>query len=156
MKNDIKIWTFIEIIIAIFSIIIGIVTKEIAWIICFLAFINSIIKDFYFNKTIKIVNRVIQIKNDLIEEQEQIMKNQRVLINNLESKRVVELKDIKIPKYYKPPRESKMKSKVEYYNTHKEFKEEILIDRNNYLKDGYTSYLIAKDLGHNCVMVREV
>lgn len=59
--------------------------------------------------------------------------------------KIVSLKKIKIPDYYVKPKVEKMIQRMHYYNMTKKFFVPIIIDKNNMLVDGYTSYLIAKE-----------
>lgn len=56
------------------------------------------------------------------------------------------LKDIKIKEDFKrtPPNKYKMKRKWSYYRKTGSLQSDVVIDRNGYLIDGYTSYLIAE------------
>lgn len=55
-----------------------------------------------------------------------------------------------------PPKESKMMSRSIYHIVYHKFKVLIVINNNNVLLDGYTSYLIAKELGKKYVKVTRV
>lgn len=57
---------------------------------------------------------------------------------------VIETDLIKIPENFTKPNKNKLKNRIEYYNKNKCFEVPIIIDPNNMLLDGYTSYLIAK------------
>lgn len=60
--------------------------------------------------------------------------------------RNLKLKDIKIKEDFKrtPPNKYKMKAKWNYYRKTGSLESDIVIDKDGYLIDGYTSYLIAK------------
>lgn len=55
-----------------------------------------------------------------------------------------------------PPKELKMNWRRNYYNFFGNFAVPIEINDNNVLLDGYTSYLIAKELGKKYVKVTRV
>ncbi|MCI8620607.1 MAG: hypothetical protein HFJ50_01995 [Clostridia bacterium] len=55
-----------------------------------------------------------------------------------------------------PPKESKMISRENYYIVYHKFKVPIVITNKYDLIDGYTSYLIAKQLGKKYVKVTRV
>lgn len=61
----------------------------------------------------------------------------------------MKLNKIKIKDSFKKrqPKGSKMRERWEYYRDNDRFYSPIIIDKNNYLVDGYTSYLIAKEDG---------
>ena len=44
-----------------------------------------------------------------------------------------------------PPRKEKMKLRRKYYKAFRDFYVPIILDKRRVLKDGYTSYLIAKE-----------
>ena len=77
---------------------------------------------------------------------------------NLEDKITIAFKDIIISKEFKKhyPRKSKMQERWEYYEKYKEGKVPIIVDKNNVLIDGYTTYLIAKKLGVNKILVKRI
>lgn len=61
----------------------------------------------------------------------------------------IRLSKIKISdgfKAHKPSKE-KMFEKIEYFMLNGKFKEKIILDKNNVLVDGYTTYLLAKQSG---------
>lgn len=60
--------------------------------------------------------------------------------------RNVKLKDIKIKKEFekKKPNNFKMSKKWNYYRRTGRLESDIVLDENNFLIDGYTSYLIAE------------
>lgn len=60
--------------------------------------------------------------------------------------RNVNLKDIKIKEYFKrkQPSKHKMKKKWNYYRKTGCLESDVVLDKNNFLIDGYTSYLIAE------------
>ena len=67
--------------------------------------------------------------------------------------KLIRLNKITIPDEWCQPRVYKMFERlVSYYKYHK-YKVPIVIDKNNMLVDGYTSYLIAKDLNKKIVRV---
>ncbi len=70
----------------------------------------------------------------------------------------VKLDEIKIYKEFKqhPPRWDKLMEKNIYFGTHGKFEQPIVLNQFNYLKDGYTSYLIAEDMGWKWVKVKRV
>lgn len=45
------------------------------------------------------------------------------------------------------PSNEKMNEKIEYFMLNGKFKEKIILDKNNVLVDGYTTYLLAKRCG---------
>ena len=59
------------------------------------------------------------------------------------------LSNIKIQDSFKknPSKWTKMLDKQAFYIEHGIFEQPIIVDKNNYLIDGYTTYLIAKELG---------
>lgn len=63
------------------------------------------------------------------------------------------LSKIKVPEYWCRPNIYKMLERVEYYTRTHKYKVPIIVDKNNMLIDGYTSYLIAKGLNKKIVKV---
>ena len=68
------------------------------------------------------------------------------------------LSSIKIPESFKqhPPREWKMAYKVYFYLTTRKFEQPIVINKEGYLVDGYTTYLICKQMKKRFVRVKRV
>lgn len=69
------------------------------------------------------------------------------------------LSNIKIQEKFKkhPPKARKMFERRGYYwYCHRKFYTPIVINKNNVLIDGYTSYLLAKDYGMKYVPVKRV
>lgn len=68
------------------------------------------------------------------------------------------LKNIKISKEFKMkyPRTLKLISKMEYYLRNNKFEQPIVINKENVLVDGYTSYIIAQMLNKKWVRVKRV
>lgn len=68
----------------------------------------------------------------------------------------VKIDEIKIYKEFEKhnPRLSKMAEKIAYFIQFGKFEQPIVINKCNYLEDGYTSYLIAKNLNWKWVKVK--
>ncbi len=68
------------------------------------------------------------------------------------------LKNIKISKEFKMkyPRTLKLISKMEYYLRNNKFEQPIVINKDNVLVDGYTSYIIVQMLNKKWVRVKRV
>lgn len=61
-------------------------------------------------------------------------------------KRRISVDKIRIPYTFlvHPPKPWKLREKLNYFTTNGEFRSKIVIDHNNTLIDGYTSYLICR------------
>lgn len=66
---------------------------------------------------------------------------------------IVKLESIKILKHFKQPGYLKIKSRKEYYKRHKYFRSTIVLDHNNYLVDGYITYLLARQMKFDCITI---
>lgn len=66
---------------------------------------------------------------------------------------IVRLENIKIKKDFSEPKERKMKERRNYFNKYGYFKSPIILDKNNTLLDGYTTYLIAKEKGYKNITI---
>lgn len=66
-------------------------------------------------------------------------------------------KNIKIPQRFidNPPKPEKLIHKVLVFNRESEL-EDIIVDENMYLLDGYCSYLIAQQVGAEFVKIKQV
>ncbi len=67
-------------------------------------------------------------------------------------------KDIRIPKEFRKhyPKKSKMQERWSYYNKYQEPKVAMIVDKDNVLVDGYTTYLIYKKIGVEKASVKRV
>ena len=91
--------------------------------------------------------------------QEEYIKTQDNMINDLleyinRKTKIIQLSDIKIPKNFSKPKPAKMKNRIGYYSTYKRFKVPIIVDEDNNLIDGYTTYLIDKKYNFNNIEVQ--
>lgn len=68
------------------------------------------------------------------------------ILNRPREGEIVKLKNIKIQKHFKQPNYLKIRNRKEYYKRHKYFRSTIVLDSNNYLVDGYITYLLAKQM----------
>ena len=67
--------------------------------------------------------------------------------------KLIRLSKIKIPKHWCLPDFYKLMQRTVYYAQCKRYKVPIVINKENVLVDGYTSYLIAKGLNKKIVRV---
>lgn len=98
--------------------------------------------------------KLLKNKEALIEIEEKHIKVQEDIINTLLNETAIEIdiKDIKIPKYFTKPNPKKLQRRFDYYKQNKRFETPIVIDSNCTLIDGYTSYLIAKNYNKTSVI----
>lgn len=86
-----------------------------------------------------------------------LTKNMEVEIINITQRplegEIIPIECIKIKKYFNKPKVSKMKEKEEYFNKHGYFRSTIILDKNNVLLDGYTTYLLAKEQGYKSITI---
>lgn len=75
--------------------------------------------------------------------------------SNLRKTKTIRLSRIKIPPdmHLTPPGAEKMKRKYLYYLKHGKFDSTIAVDHSYILKDGYTTYLLAKMFGQKKIRV---
>lgn len=75
------------------------------------------------------------------------------ILNRPREGEIVKISNIKIQRKYKRPKIRKIKNRREYYKKHKYFKRAIVLDEKNYLIDGYTTYLLAKEMGFDYITI---
>lgn len=68
------------------------------------------------------------------------------LVNRPKEGEIVKIANIKIPNYFKKPNCWKLKQRRRYYQTYRYFRDTIILDEFGYLVDGYTTYLLAKEM----------
>lgn len=66
----------------------------------------------------------------------------------------IKINEIRIPEYMKPISNRKFRIKMKYYNEFGYFRDDIILDKNNNLVDGYSSYLLANILGMKNVIIK--
>ena len=95
-----------------------------------------------------------QIMNKFKRNKEQKVQAEIADITNrpLEGE-IVRLENIKIKKDFSEPKEGKMKERRNYFNKYGYFKSPIILDKNNTLLDGYTTYLLAKENGYKSITI---
>lgn len=74
---------------------------------------------------------------------------------NLQKCLTVRLSKIKIPPemHLTPPGARKLKKKYAYYLEHREFESTVVLNTTYILRDGYTTYLLAKMFGRKKIEV---
>lgn len=75
------------------------------------------------------------------------------IINRPNEGEIVKISNIKIFKFFTKPNQKKLDRKRKYYFKHRYFRSMIVLNRNNYLIDGYTTYLLAKEMGFDYITV---
>jgi hypothetical protein len=70
-------------------------------------------------------------------------------------RRCIDIDMIEIPNSWSTtkPKKQKVQNKINFYNTYGFFKDEIVLDNNGVLIDGYATYISAKKLGINKVPI---
>lgn len=114
-----------------------------------------------FNKLRKRTN----IKHCFYDEKEwkkvikQLEKQRAIKIDNslvsrpLEGE-IVRINNIKVPYTFKAPNKQKLQERKEYYNKYKYFKNPLVLDKQNYIVDGYTTYLLALNMGFSYITIQ--
>ena len=95
-----------------------------------------------------------QIINKFKRKKEQKVQIEIIDITNrpLEGE-IVRLEKKKKKKDFSEPKERKIKERRMYFNKYGYFKSPIILDRNNTLLDGYTTYLLAKEIGYKSITI---
>lgn len=75
------------------------------------------------------------------------------IVNRPNEGEIVKIDNIKILKVFKRPNKEKINKRREYYLDHKYFRSMIVLNNNNYLLDGYTTYLLAKEMKFDYITV---
>lgn len=141
-KDKIKIGFYIFMVI--FETIVAIVEKDFTWIVVALLWVNIAVVEYCNAKILKSKNAIIEFQDDLIKA---------LHMKLSEKEEIIKLSDIIISKKFTKPKREKMKERSEYYREYKDFKVPIILDKNNVLIDGYTTYLIAKKEGLSHVYI---
>lgn len=75
------------------------------------------------------------------------------IINRPNEGEIVKIDNIKIFNFFTKPNQEKLVSRRRYYLKHKYFRSVIVLNKNNYLLDGYTTYLLAKEMKFDYITV---
>lgn len=79
------------------------------------------------------------------------------IINRPREGEIIKIDSIKISKKFQKPNIEKLNARKEYYKKHKYFRSTIILNNKNYLLDGYTTYLLAKEMNFDYITIlREV
>ena len=81
------------------------------------------------------------------------IKEYGILINRPLEGEIVRISNIKIKENFVKPNHQKLKQRRKYYKEHDYFRSMIVLDEDNYLVNGYTTYLLAKEKGYDYITV---
>lgn len=150
-RNKIMIGFYI--LMAIFEITVAIIEKDLTWTICALLWGTIAVIEYYNTKILKLKNAMIEIKDKHIKKQNELLNELLEHINR--KRRIIKISDIKIQKKFKAPNKDKLNRRYTYFDKYLNFEVPIIVDAQNNLIDGYTSYLIAKHYKFSYVEVEE-
>ena len=95
-------------------------------------------------------------EEELIEYAEKDIRKISEILNRPHEGEIIKIENIKIKDDFKRPNYYKMLERKAYYQKHKYFRAEIVLDNRNFLINGYTTYLLAKEMGFDYItIVRE-
>lgn len=94
-----------------------------------------------------------KIENKILEYAQKNIKEISKIINRPNEGEIVRIDNIKIDRKFKNLNNYKFYMRKQYYLKHKYFRSMIILDENNYLLDGYTTYLLAKEMGFDYITV---
>lgn len=75
------------------------------------------------------------------------------ILNRPKEGEIVKLGNIKIPFKFTAPSEKKLHKRNLYYLKHGYFKSTIILNEDNLLIDGYTTYLLALNKGYDYITI---
>lgn len=75
------------------------------------------------------------------------------ILNRPKEGEIVRICNIKISKDFKKPRSYKLKRRLKYFKKNGYFRSTIVLNNANYLIDGYTTYLLAKEKGFDYITI---
>lgn len=152
LESKTKLMITFHIIMVIFSITVAILDKDFTWILVALLWGNVAIMEYFDGKLLKGSEALNDIQDEHIKAQDNMINDLLKYINR--KTKIIKVSDIKIPKDFRKPNPGKMKNRIGYYNTYKQFAVPIIVDKDNNLIDGYTSYLISKKYNFNNIQVQ--
>ena len=103
---------------------------------------------------LKILKKIkYRIEGKILEYAQKNVNEISRIINRPNEGEIVKIDNIKILKVFKTPKHEKINSRRKYYKKYKYFRSMIVLNKNNYLLDGYTTYLLAKEAGFDYITV---
>lgn len=137
----------------VYEVVISIISKNLTCIVCAILWGNIALIEYFDNKLIQEKDKIIYEADKLINLQFGIINELTDDLKKLNKVKIMRINDIRIPKEFQKPRIEKMKERIEYFKKNQNFETQIIVDKDNNLKDGYTSYLIAKKYGIDFINV---
>lgn len=137
----------------VYEVVISIISKNLTYIVCAILWGNIALIEYFDNKLIQEKDKIIYEADKLINLQFGIINELTDDLKKLNKVKIMRINDIRIPKEFQKPRIEKMKERIEYFKKNQNFETQIIVDKDNNLKDGYTSYLIAKKYGIDFINV---
>lgn len=69
----------------------------------------------------------------------------------------ISLDELKVPNYYKMPKEEKIQECMRYLKTYGKLDRDIVVDKNGYIIDGYVAFVVLKNMNvsHHLVVCDE-
>ena len=99
------------------------------------------------------INRKEKIEEEIKQYSQEVADEFSRIINRPKEGEIVKISNIKIHEHFKKPNEWKIRLRRDYYEEHKYFKAPIVLDNANYLADGYTTYLLAKEMKFDYITI---
>lgn len=75
------------------------------------------------------------------------------IINRPKEGEIIKISNIKIQESFKRPKSQKIKQRRKYYEKYNYFRSTIVLSQDNYLLDGYTTYLLAKEMKFDYITI---
>lgn len=75
------------------------------------------------------------------------------IINRPNEGEIVKINNIQIPYKFTEPNKNKLLKRENYYKKYGYFKSTIVLNKNNVLVDGYTTYLLALNNGYEYITI---
>ena len=152
MRKSTLIVIILNITVGVFDIIQGIIHSNFDRIMVGVLFLLVSLMMYLLEESTKWRDDLIKLQDEHIKKQDKLLLD---AIKELANPNVIiDLNNIKIPEKFTKPRKEKLNSRIQYYNKNKCFEVPIIIDPNNMLIDGYTSYLIAKKYNMKTVQAK--
>ena len=137
----------------VYEVVISISFKNLTYIVCAILWGNIALIEYFDNKLIQEKDKIIYEADKLINLQFGMINELTDDLKKLNKVKIMRINDIRIPKEFQKPRTEKMNERIEYFKKNQNFETQIIVDKDNNLKDGYTSYLIAKKYGIDFINV---
>ncbi len=99
----------------------------------------------------KKINKKLEVKT--VEYAQKDINELSRILNRPREGEIVKIENIKIPYKFTRPNKNKLLKRKNYYKKHGYFRSTIILNKDNLLVDGYTTYILALNYGYDYITI---